>query len=173
MKPNIRVGYGYDVHALAEGVDFWIGGIKIPHTHGAFGHSDADVLIHVICDALLGAANMRDIGFHFSDKDPKYKGIDSKILLKDVIKIIGDKDYKVGNVDSTICLEMPKLNPHIPEMKKVLSEVMKIDEDDISIKATTTEKLGFVGKEEGVAAHATVLIYREPDRQGAPTYQGL
>jgi 2-C-methyl-D-erythritol 2,4-cyclodiphosphate synthase len=159
MKPNIRVGYGYDVHALAEGVEFWIGGIKVPHTHGAFGHSDADVLIHVICDALLGAANLRDIGFHFSDKDPKYKGIDSKILLKEVIKIIGEKGYKVGNVDSTVCLEMPKLNPHVPEMKKCLAEVMGIDEEDISIKATTTEKLGFVGKKEGVAAHATVLIY--------------
>ncbi len=160
MKPNIRVGYGYDVHALAEGVDFWIGGIKVPHSHGAFGHSDADVLIHVICDALLGAANMRDIGFHFSDKDPKFKGIDSKILLKEVVEIIGTKGYKVGNVDSTVCLEMPKLNPHVPEMKKCLAEVMSIDEEDISIKATTTEKLGFVGKAEGVAAHATVLIYK-------------
>ncbi len=160
-KPNIRVGYGYDVHALAEGEDFWIGGILVPHTHGAYGHSDADVLIHVICDALLGAANLRDIGFHFSDKDPKFKGIDSKILLREVIKIIGEKGYQVGNVDSTVCLEMPKLNPHIPEMKKCLAEVMNIPEDDISIKATTTEKLGFVGKEEGVAAHATVLIYHD------------
>lgn len=159
MKPNIRVGYGYDVHALAEGVDFWLGGIKVEHTHGAYGHSDADVLIHVICDALLGAANMRDIGFHFSDKDPKYKGIDSKILLKEVLEIIGSKGYKVGNVDSTICLQQPKVNPYIPEMKKCLAEVMAITEDDISIKATTTEKLGFVGKEEGVAAHAVVLIY--------------
>ena len=161
MKPNIRVGYGYDVHALAEGVDFWIGGIKVPHTHGAYGHSDADVLIHVICDALLGAANMRDIGFHFSDKDPKYKGIDSKILLKEVVRIIAEKGYKIGNIDSTVCLERPKVNPHIPEMKKVLADVMSIDEDDISIKATTTEKLGFVGKEEGVAAQATVLIYKD------------
>ncbi|MEP5613240.1 MAG: 2-C-methyl-D-erythritol 2,4-cyclodiphosphate synthase [Cyclobacteriaceae bacterium] len=159
MKPNIRVGYGYDVHALAEGVDFWLGGIKVPHTHGAFGHSDADVLIHVICDALLGAANMRDIGFHFSDKDPKYKGIDSKILLKEVVDLIVKKGYKIGNVDSTICLEQPKVNPHIPEMKKALADVMNVSEDDISIKATTTEKLGFVGKEEGVAAHAVVLIY--------------
>jgi 2-C-methyl-D-erythritol 2,4-cyclodiphosphate synthase len=159
MKPNIRVGYGYDVQALVEGVDFWMGGIKIPHTHGAYGHSDADVLIHVICDALLGAANMRDIGFHFSDKDPKYKGIDSKILLKEVMKIIGTKKYKVANVDSTICLQQPKINPHIPKMKECLAEVMGISEEDISIKATTTEKLGFVGKEEGVAAHATVLIY--------------
>ncbi|MEP1094569.1 MAG: 2-C-methyl-D-erythritol 2,4-cyclodiphosphate synthase [Cyclobacteriaceae bacterium] len=159
MKPNIRVGYGYDVHALAEGVDFWLGGIKIPHTHGAFGHSDADVLIHVICDALLGAANLRDIGFHFSDKDPKYKGIDSKILLKKVVSLIGEKGFKIGNVDSTICLQEPKVNPHIPDMKRTLAGVMNVQEEDISIKATTTEKLGFVGKEEGVAAHAVVLIY--------------
>ena len=160
MKPNIRVGYGYDVHALAEGVDFWLGGIKVPHTHGAYGHSDADVLIHVICDALLGAANMRDIGYHFSDKDPKYKGIDSKILLKDVLVLIREAGYEVGNVDVTVCLEKPKVNPHIPEMKKCLSVVMKVEESDISIKATTTEKLGFVGKEEGVAAHAVALIYK-------------
>ena len=161
MKPQIRVGYGYDVHALAEGVDFWLGGIKVPHTHGAYGHSDADVLIHVICDALLGAANMRDIGFHFSDKDPQFKGIDSKILLKRTIDLIAEKGFKVGNVDSTICLQQPKINPHIPEMKSTLAEVMQIPEDDISIKATTTEKLGFVGKEEGVAAHAVVLIYAD------------
>ena len=161
MKPAIRVGYGYDVHALAEGVDFWLGGIKVPHTHGAYGHSDADVLIHVICDALLGAANLRDIGFHFSDQDPAYKGIDSKILLKKTVALLSEKGYKVGNVDSTICLQKPKINPHIPEMKKVLAEVMALDQDDLSIKATTTEKLGFVGKEEGVAAHAVVLIYKE------------
>ena len=159
-KPNIRVGYGYDVHALKEGHPFWLGGIQIEHTHGAYGHSDADVLIHVICDALLGAANMRDIGYHFSDQDPKFKGIDSKILLKDVLKLLRDADYAVGNIDCTICLQRPKINPHIPEMKKVLAEVMMVEENDISIKATTTEKLGFVGKEEGVAAHATVLIYK-------------
>lgn len=161
MKPKIRVGYGYDVHALAEGVDFWLGGIHIMHTHGAYGHSDADVLIHVICDALLGAANMRDIGFHFSDKDPQYKGIDSKILLKNVVELIGEKGYKIGNIDSTICLQEPKINPYVPAMKKTLAKVMGIPQDDVSIKATTTEKLGFVGKEEGVAAHATVLIYKE------------
>lgn len=161
MKPNIRVGYGYDVHALAENVDFWLGGIKIPHTHGAYGHSDADVLIHVICDALLGAANMRDIGFHFSDKDPQYKGIDSKILLRDVLKLLRDKGYEVGNIDVTVCLERPKVNPHIPEMKRVLADTMGIPEEDISLKATTTEKLGFVGKEEGVAAHAVALIYQK------------
>ena len=160
MKPNIRVGYGYDVHALAEGVDFWLGGIKVPHTHGAYGHSDADVLIHVICDALLGAANMRDIGFHFSDKDPDYKGIDSKILLKKVVALIGRKGYKVGNVDSTICLQQPKINPYVQDMKMILAEVMEIEEEEISIKATTTEKLGFVGKEEGVAAHAVALVYK-------------
>ncbi|WP_422006967.1 2-C-methyl-D-erythritol 2,4-cyclodiphosphate synthase [Roseivirga pacifica] len=157
---KIRVGFGYDVHKLEAGEDFWLGGIKVPHTHGAVGHSDADVLIHVICDALLGAANMRDIGFHFSDKDPKYKGIDSKILLKDVVKLITEKGFEIGNIDSTICLQQPKVNPHIPAMKTCLAEVMGIDEEDLSIKATTTEKLGFVGKEEGVAAYATVLIQK-------------
>lgn len=157
---KIRVGMGYDVHQLKEGEDFWLGGIKIDHTKGAVGHSDADVLIHTICDALLGAANMRDIGFHFADTDAKYKGIDSKILLKDVVKLIKDKGYSIGNIDSTICLQKPKINPHILEMKKVLAEVMAIDEEDLSIKATTTEKLGFVGTEEGVAAHAVVLIQK-------------
>jgi 2-C-methyl-D-erythritol 2,4-cyclodiphosphate synthase len=161
MKPNIKVGYGYDVHALAEGVDFWLGGIKVPHTHGAFGHSDADVLLHVICDALLGAANMRDIGFHFSDKDPQYKGIDSKILLQRVVELIGTKGYKVGNIDATICLQQPKLSPHIDKMREKIAEVIGIDADDVSVKATTTEKLGFVGKEEGVAAHAVALIYKD------------
>ncbi len=161
MKPNIRVGYGYDVHALSAGEEFWLGGIQIPHTHGPYGHSDADVLIHVICDALLGAANMRDIGTHFSDKDPQYKGIDSKVLLKEVIKLISEKGYVIGNIDSTVCLERPKINPHIPAMKTCLAEVMGMAEEDISIKATTAEKLGFVGKEEGIAAHATVLVYKE------------
>ncbi|UXP33312.1 2-C-methyl-D-erythritol 2,4-cyclodiphosphate synthase [Reichenbachiella agarivorans] len=159
MKPNIRVGYGYDVHQLAEGEEFWLGGILVPHTHGAVGHSDADVLIHVICDALLGAANMRDIGFHFADTDPQFKGIDSKILLADVMKLLRKEGFEVGNIDTTICLQRPKINPHIPDMKRVLAKVMRIDEEDVSIKATTTEKLGFVGKEEGIAAHATVLIY--------------
>lgn len=157
---KIRVGFGYDVHKLEAGEDFWLGGILVPHTHGAVGHSDADVLIHVICDALLGAANLRDIGYHFSDQDPQFKGIDSKILLMDVMKLIADKGYSVGNVDATICLQRPKINPHIPAMRACLAEVMKVDEDDISIKATTTEKLGFVGKEEGVAAYATVLIQK-------------
>ena len=157
---KIRVGMGYDVHQLKEGEDFWLGGIKIDHTKGAVGHSDADVLIHTICDALLGAANMRDIGFHFADTDAKYKGIDSKILLKDVVKLIKEKGYSIGNIDSTICLQKPKINPHILEMKKVLAKVMGIDEEDLSIKATTTEKLGFVGTEDGVAAHAVVLIQK-------------
>lgn len=155
---KIRTGFGYDVHKLEAGKDFWLGGIKVPHTHGAVGHSDADVLIHVICDALLGAANMRDIGYHFSDQDPKFKGIDSKILLKQVIDLIRNAGFEIGNIDSTICLQQPKVNPHIPAMKACLCEVMEIDLEDFSIKATTTEKLGFVGKEEGVAAFATVLI---------------
>lgn len=157
---KIRVGFGYDVHRLEAGEDFWLGGIKVPHTHGAVGHSDADVLIHVICDALLGAANLRDIGYHFSDKDPKYKGIDSKLLLKEVMQLIRKEGYEVGNIDSTICLQQPKINPHILAMKTCLAQVMELPEEDISIKATTTEKLGFVGKEEGVAAYATVLIQR-------------
>jgi 2-C-methyl-D-erythritol 2,4-cyclodiphosphate synthase len=155
---RIRTGFGYDVHQLAEGEEFWLGGILIPHTHGAVGHSDADVLIHVICDALLGAADLRDIGFHFPDTSADYKGIDSKILLRDVMGLIRAKGFELGNIDSTICLQRPKINPHIPEMKRVLAEVMGIPEGDISIKATTTEKLGFVGREEGVSAYCTVLI---------------
>ena len=161
MKPAIKIGYGYDVHQLAPQVDFWLGGIKIPHTHGAIGHSDADVLIHVICDALLGAANLRDIGFHFSDKDPKFKGIDSKLLLKEVMNLIDKKGFKVGNIDTTICLQEPKIGPYIEDIKACLSRVMDLDIEDISIKATTTETLGFVGKKEGVAAHAVVLIYKD------------
>lgn len=155
---NIRVGYGYDVHQLKDGVDFWLGGIKIPHHKGAVGHSDADVLIHTICDALLGAANMRDIGFHFPDTSNDYKGIDSKILLKDVMKLIRREGFEVGNIDSTICLELPKINPHIPEIKKVLANCMAINENQLSIKATTSEKMGFVGEQSGVSAHAVVLI---------------
>jgi len=152
---------GYDVHQLKEGADFWLGGIKVPHSKGSIGHSDADVLIHVICDALLGAANLRDIGYHFSDTDPQFKGIDSKILLKDVMTLITEKGYTIGNIDAIICLQKPKINPHIPAMKKKLAEVMQIEEEDLSIKATTTEKLGFVGTEQGVAAYATVLISKE------------
>ena len=158
---KIRVGFGYDVHKLKSGEEFWLGGIRIEHEKGAVGHSDADVLIHVICDALLGAANKRDIGYHFSDSDPKYKGIDSKILLKETIDIIGQSGWKVENIDSTICLQIPKINPHISAMKLCLSEVIRISEEDISIKATTTEKLGFVGREEGISAYAVVLISKE------------
>ncbi len=157
---KIRVGMGYDVHQLAEGEEFWLGGIKLDYAKGAVGHSDADVLIHVICDALLGAANLRDIGFHFADTDPQYKGIDSKILLKDVTKLLKEKGYTIVNIDSTICLQKPKVNPHVDKMKICLAEVMGIDVDDLSIKATTTEKLGFVGREEGVSAYAVVLIQK-------------
>ena len=155
---KIRVGFGYDVHQLKEGDDFWLGGIKIAHYKGAVGHSDADVLIHSICDALLGAANMRDIGFHFPPSDEKYKGIDSKILLKDVVGLISQKGFSVGNIDATIALQEPKIGKYIGEMKNVLSSVMNIDEDDISLKATTTEKLGFEGRQEGVSAYVVALI---------------
>lgn len=157
---KFRIGFGYDVHQLREGYEFWLGGIKVPYEKGAVGHSDADVLIHVICDALLGAANLRDIGYHFSDKDPKYKGIDSKILLDEVMKLIREHGYEVGNLDTTICLQLPKVNPYIPAMKVCLSEVMNVSEDDLSIKATTTENLGFVGRQEGISAYCTALIYK-------------
>ena len=157
---KIRVGFGFDVHQLKEGSDFWLGGIKIPHSKGAVGHSDADVLIHTICDALLGAANLRDIGFHFPPTDNKYKGIDSKVLLKDVVELIHQKGFEIGNIDATIALQEPKINPHIPAMKEILSSIMLIEDDDISIKATTTEKLGFEGREEGVSAYAVVLIQK-------------
>lgn len=159
MTP-FRIGFGYDVHQLKEGYKFWLGGIQVEHSKGAVGHSDADVLIHVICDALLGAANMRNIGYHFSDKDPKFKGIDSKILLSEVMKMIREAGYEVGNLDSTVCLQIPKLNPHIPSMKSCLAEVMNVSEEAISIKATTSEWLGFVGREEGVSAYCTALIYK-------------
>lgn len=155
---NIRIGYGYDVHQLAEGHDFVLGGIHLPHTKGSVGHSDADVLIHTICDAILGAANMRDIGFHFPDTSADYKGIDSKLLLADVMALIRNEGYEIMNIDSTVCLEKPKVNPHIPQMKSVLANCMQIDEGQLSIKATTSEKMGFVGKEIGVTAHAVVLL---------------
>lgn len=158
---NIRVGFGFDVHQLKDGLDFWLGGILIPHTKGGLGHSDADVLIHAICDALLGAANLGDIGKHFPDTDSKYKGIDSKVLLVSVIKLVRDKGYELANIDSTICLQKPKINPYIPDMQKVLASCMGIDQDLVSIKATTTEKLSFVGREEGVSAYATVLIKKK------------
>ncbi len=158
---NIRIGFGYDVHQLEAGRDFWLGGIKLDHTHGAKGHSDADALIHAICDAILGAADLRDIGYHFPDTDPKYKGIGSNILLKEVMILLRKEGYELGNIDATVCLEAPKVNPHIVAMKKCMAEVMSIEEHNISIKATTSEKMGFVGRKEGVAVHAVVLIYRE------------
>lgn len=155
---KIRVGFGYDVHRLVTGRELWLGGIKLDYSLGLLGHSDADVLIHAICDALLGAANMRDIGYHFPDNAADIKDIDSKILLAKVIDLIATKGYIVGNIDATICAERPKLNPHIPAMKACLAQVMGTDEENISIKATTTEKLGFTGRQEGISAYATVLI---------------
>ncbi len=154
----MRVGFGFDVHRLVEGRELWLGGIRIEHTLGLLGHSDADVLIHALCDALLGAAAMRDIGFHFPDTADEYKGIDSKILLRDTVQLVRSKGWKIGNADITVCAERPKLNPHIPAMQQCLSEVMGIDAGDVSIKATTTERLGFTGREEGIAAYAVVLL---------------
>lgn len=158
---KIRVGYGFDVHRLVEGRELWLGGIRLEHSLGLLGHSDADVLIHAICDAILGAANMRDIGYHFPDTDPKYKGADSKLLLAETIRIVGEKGYRLGNVDATVCAERPKLKAHIPEMQQCLARVMGVDADDVSVKATTTEKLGFTGREEGISAHAVVLLERD------------
>jgi len=155
---QIRVGFGYDMHRFAEGRDLWIGGVKLAHSRGLSGHSDADVLIHAICDALLGAANLRDIGYHFPDTSPDYKDADSKILLRKCISLLYEKGYRVGNIDSTVCAEQPKLNPYIPAMQQVLAELMGLDSDDISIKATTSEKMGFVGREEGITAYAVALI---------------
>ena len=157
---KVRVGSGYDVHALVPERDLWLGGVKIEHTMGLQGHSDADVLIHAICDALLGAANMRDIGYHFPDTAGEYKDIDSKILLFDTMELLRDAGYTLGNIDATVAAERPKLNPHIPEMKRVMADVLQVDVEDISIKATTTEKLGFTGRQEGIAAYATVLIQK-------------
>ena len=154
----IRVGFGYDVHQLVEGRDLWLGGIKIAHSQGLLGHSDADVLIHAIADALLGAANMRDIGYHFPDTSDATLDMDSKIILRDVVRLIANKGYRVGNVDATVCAEKPKLNPHIPAMQQCMAEVMGVDPDCVSIKATTTERLGFTGRQEGMSAYATVLI---------------
>ena len=157
---KVRGGFGYDVHALVPERDLWLGGVKIEHTMGLQGHSDADVLIHAICDALLGAANMRDIGYHFPDTAGEYKDIDSKILLFDTMELLRDAGYTLGNIDATVAAERPKLNPHIPEMKRVMADVLQVDVEDISIKATTTEKLGFTGRQEGIAAYATVLIQK-------------
>jgi len=158
---KFRTGIGIDVHQLKDGLPFWLGGIIIPHTKGAVGHSDADVLIHAICDALLGAANLGDIGKHFPDTSAEYKGIDSKILLSRVCKLLRDNNFCISNIDTTLCLQKPKIANYIGEMKEVLAKVMGIQEDDISVKATTTEKLGFTGREEGVAAFASVIIFRE------------
>ena len=155
---KIRVGFGVDVHQLVPGRELWLGGIKFDHELGLFGHSDADVLIHAICDALLGAANMRDIGYHFPDTAGESKNIDSKILLAKAVDLLETKGYKVGNIRATVCAERPKLKARIPEMQEVLAHLMKIELDDVSIKATTTEKLGFTGREEGISAYATVLI---------------
>ena len=158
---KIRVGFGYDVHALVPNRALWLGGIRIEHTLGLLGHSDADVLIHAICDALLGAANLRDIGYHYPDTAGEYENIDSKILLRKTMALIREAGYELGNIDATVCAERPKLNPHIPQMKSVLAEVMNVDSNDISIKATTTEKLGFTGRQEGISAYATVLIQQD------------
>jgi 2-C-methyl-D-erythritol 2,4-cyclodiphosphate synthase len=157
---KIRIGFGFDVHQLQAGKELWLGGLRIEHTKGAVGHSDADVLIHAICDALLGAANLRDIGFHFPNTAPEYKGIDSKKLLAKVCELIAGAGYAIGNIDATLCLEAPKINPHIPRMQAILAEVMHIPESDISIKATTNETLGYVGTEQGVNAYAVALIER-------------
>ena len=158
---KIRVGFGFDVHRLVPDRELWLGGIKIDHSLGLLGHSDADVLIHAICDALLGAANMRDIGYHFPDTSADTLNIDSKILLKKTIDLIATNGYRLGNIDATICAERPKINPHVEAMKACLAKVMNTDEDNISIKATTTEKLGFTGREEGISAYATVLIEKD------------
>ena len=159
--PNFRIGFGVDIHQLAERRDLVIGGVTFDSSFGAVGHSDADVLLHAICDALLGAANLRDIGFHFPDTDPKYKGADSKLLLKDSFALIKEKGYLVGNIDCTVMLEAPKVNPHIPAMQKIIAQILEVEIDQISIKATRGEKMGYIGKGEGIQAYATALIYRQ------------
>lgn len=157
---KIKVGFGYDVHCLVPNRDLWLGGIKIEHSMGLLGHSDADVLIHALCDALLGAANLRDIGYQFPDNDDSYKDIDSKIILRRTMELLTTKGYQVGNVDITVAAQRPKLNPFIPQMQQVLAGIINIDVDDVSIKATTTEKLGFTGREEGISAYAVALIQK-------------
>lgn len=158
---KVRVGLGYDVHALVEGRELWLGGIRLEHDRGLLGHSDADVLIHAVCDALLGAANLRDIGFHFPDSDPAYKGADSKLLLRETARLVRRAGYEVGNVDATVCAQRPKLKDRIPDMQRAMARAMGIPESDISIKATTTERLGFTGREEGISACAVALLTRE------------
>lgn len=160
MGVNIRVGFGYDVHPLGEGRELWLGGVKLIFDKGCVGHSDADVLLHAICDALLGAANLRDIGFHFPNTNPAYNGADSKLLLREVVRLLKENNYAVCNVDATLSLEAPKINPHIEAMQKVLAPILEVAENDISIKATTNEKLGYVGRGEGVNAYAVALIYK-------------
>lgn len=155
---NIRVGFGYDMHRFQDGRDLWIGGVKIDYPKGLCGHSDADVLIHAICDALLGAANLRDIGYNFPDNADEYKDIDSKILLKRTINLLNEKSFYIGNIDATVCAESPKLNPYIPEIQRTLANILAISTDKISIKATTSEKMGFVGRKEGITSYAVVLI---------------
>jgi 2-C-methyl-D-erythritol 2,4-cyclodiphosphate synthase len=154
----MRVGFGYDVHRLEEGLPFWLGGVRIPHEKGALGYSDADVLIHAICDALLGAAALGDIGAHFPDTDPAFKGIASSVLLQQTLGLLKEAGYSIGNVDATVCLQTPKIKPYIPEMRRVLAGLLELDEDAVSVKATTEEQLGFTGREEGVSASAVVLI---------------
>ena len=155
---SFRVGFGYDVHKLVEGRELWIGGILVPYEKGLLGHSDADVLLHAVCDAMLGAANMRDIGYHFPDTSDETLDMDSKIILRKTVELIESKGYRLGNIDATVCAERPKLNPHIPEMQRVMAEVIGCDPDQISIKATTTERLGFTGRQEGMAAYAVALL---------------
>ena len=157
---KIKVGFGFDVHQLKNNHPFVMGGVTLEHHKGAFGHSDADVLLHAICDALLGAANLRDIGFHFKNTDPQWKGISSMILLQETVRLIGEKGFTIGNIDAMVCLEAPKINPHIPQMQENISKAINIDIDDISIKATTNETMGFIGREEGVVAYAVCLIQK-------------
>lgn len=157
---KIKVGFGFDVHQLKENHPFIVGGVNLEHHSGAFGHSDADVLLHAICDALLGAANLRDIGFHFKNTDPQWKGISSLILLKETVKLLKEKNYEIGNIDAMLCIEAPKINPHIPAMQKNIADAAGIDVEDISIKATTNEQMGFIGREEGVVAYAVCLIQK-------------
>src|ERR1700748_404559 len=155
---KIKVGFGFDVHQLKEGHPFVLGGVNLEHHAGAYGHSDADVLLHAICDALLGAANLRDIGYHFSNTDDRWKGISSLLLLKQVVALLKEKGWEIGNIDAMVCLEAPKINPHIPAMKINIAKSARISEEDISIKATTNEQLGFIGREEGVVAYAVCLV---------------
>ena len=157
----MRIGFGFDVHQLGENEELWLGGIKIPHTKGTIGHSDADVLLHAICDAILGALALGDIGKHFPDTDNSFKGIDSKILLQRVIGLIDSKGYQIGNIDSTLCLEKPKIISYVDEMRTVISAICKIEVDAVSIKATTNEKLGFIGRQEGVTAYAVTLLQKK------------